>query len=189
MAGVSITAGSGTVVAMDNVGSASAPASGERIQYIKLDGGTAGASAPLENGTAANIAATVSTKALLTTDPGYWTVTHAPAAATQAVATKAAGGSGVRHVCTGAIVTIAGGASAPTAALLTFNLRDGATGVGTILSTLTLAVPATAGASQCYPITGLNIPGTANTAMTLETSAATGTNVSASVTLMGYSCS
>lgn len=46
MAGVAITAGSGVTVAADNVGSASAPTSGERIPYTKLDHGAAGSSSP-----------------------------------------------------------------------------------------------------------------------------------------------
>lgn len=46
MAGVAITAGSGVTVAADNVGSASAPTSGERIPYTKIDHGAAGSSSP-----------------------------------------------------------------------------------------------------------------------------------------------
>jgi len=47
MAGISITAGTGTTMAADNVGSASAPSSGERIPYMKLDHGAAGSSSPV----------------------------------------------------------------------------------------------------------------------------------------------
>jgi hypothetical protein len=47
MAGVAITAGTGTTIAADNVGSASAPTSGERIPYNKLDHGAAGSSSPV----------------------------------------------------------------------------------------------------------------------------------------------
>lgn len=47
MAGVAITAGSGTTMAADNVGSASAPSSGERLPYMKLDHGAAGSSSPV----------------------------------------------------------------------------------------------------------------------------------------------
>lgn len=187
MAGVSVTAGSGTVMAADKVGTASAPTTDERLQYVKLDGGIAGSSAPIEAGNAAAIAAGVSTKALLTVPCGNWYVTHAPAAAAQATASKAAGAAGVRHVCTGFTVTLAGGAAAPTAALVTVNLRDGATGAGTIISTLTLAVTAVAGMCVVHHVGPLNVFGTAATAMTVETSAATGANVSASVTLYGYS--
>jgi hypothetical protein len=184
--GLAVTPGSGETIAADEIGSASAPSSGQLLSYTKLDGGIAGSSAPIEAGNAAALAATVSTKSLLTTRPGNWSETHAPATATQATASKAAGAAGVRHVCTGFTVTIAA-ATAPTAALVTFNLRDGATGAGTIKSTLTLAVPAVAGTSQVHHVGGLNLVGTAATAMTIETSAATGANVAASVTLYGYS--
>lgn len=47
MAGVAVTPGSGATIAMDNVGSASAPSSGERLQYVKLDYGAAGSSTPV----------------------------------------------------------------------------------------------------------------------------------------------
>lgn len=119
-----------------------------------------------------------------------WAVTHAPAANTQAVASKAAGGAGVRHVCTGVSITLANGAAAPTAALVTVHLRDGATGAGSILATWTLAIAAVAGDVVHVPLTfPSGIPGTADTAMTLETSAAPGANVSASCNLFGHSAS
>lgn len=44
--GLAVTPGSGATVAMDQVGTAGAPASGEKIQYVKLDFGAAGASSP-----------------------------------------------------------------------------------------------------------------------------------------------
>lgn len=47
MAGVAITPGTGTTMAADNVGSASAPVSGERLPYMKLDHGAAGSSSPV----------------------------------------------------------------------------------------------------------------------------------------------
>lgn len=43
---VAVTEGSGKTVAADVVGSAAAPSSGQQIQYVKLDFGAAGASAP-----------------------------------------------------------------------------------------------------------------------------------------------
>ncbi len=120
-----------------------------------------------------------------------WGVTHAPAANTQAVASKGAGGAGVRHIFTGGSVTFANGAAAPTAALVVVNLRDGATGAGSILHTWTLAIEAVAGKVVHIPLVApeKGIPGTANTAMTLETSASPGANVSASVNLFGHSAS
>lgn len=189
MAGANVTqgaGGAGYVVYRDIVGTPTAAVAGDGLQGVKLDGGILGSSAPIEAGNAAAIAAGVSTKSLLVVPCGNWYVTHAPAAATQATASKAAGAAGVRHVCTGFTVTIAGGAAAPTAALVTVNLRDGATGAGTIISTLTLAVEAVAGKAVVHHVGPLNVFGTAATAMTVETSAATGANVSASVTLYGY---
>jgi hypothetical protein len=47
MAGVAVTAGTGTTIAADNIGSASAPSSGERLPYTKLDHGAAGSSSPV----------------------------------------------------------------------------------------------------------------------------------------------
>lgn len=47
MAGVAVTAGTGTTMAADNIGSASAPSSGERLPYNKLDHGAAGSSSPV----------------------------------------------------------------------------------------------------------------------------------------------
>lgn len=138
------------------------------------------------SGSAANLAAQTAVNAMLTTDPGQWTATHAPAVNTQATASKVAGGAGVRHVCTGISINLAAGGTAPTATQLTVNLRDGATGVGTILATWTIAIPATAGAFATVNLTGLKIPGTANTAMTLEFTAAGGANVYESVTLFGH---
>lgn len=45
--GLDVTAGSGETIAMDEVGAAGAPASGEKIQYVKLDFGAAGSSTPV----------------------------------------------------------------------------------------------------------------------------------------------
>lgn len=110
-------------------------------------------------------------------DPAMVTVkNHSPAANTQATASAAAAGAGVRWVCTAIHVGIACGGTAPTATSGTWNLRDGATGAGTVLWSGELGVPATAGATQGMSITDLWIPGTANTAMTLEFAAASGAN-------------
>ena len=50
MAGLNVTAGSGgtgAVIARDIVGTPTAPAAGDGIQYVKLDAGDAGASSPV----------------------------------------------------------------------------------------------------------------------------------------------
>lgn len=199
-----VTAGSGTTVSADVYGTAHNVSSGEQTQFVALASGTLGALALatatnptffqptdatnlIKSGSATNLAAYSSVNAQLGVIPGQWSITHAPGAAAQATITKAAGAAGIRHVCTGLVCTLTAGTSAPTAALVTFNLRDGATGAGTILATFTVGVEATAGRTSApVCLSGLNIVGTAATAMTLETSAATGANVAASVSLMGY---
>lgn len=119
-----------------------------------------------------------------------WTLVSAPAANTQATVTKAAGGAGIRHVCTAITATLVAGTTAPAAAQVTVNLRDGATGAGNVLWTGQMALTATAG-TQATPlqISGLNILGSANTPMTLEFSAAGGANTLESVSLQGYDLS
>lgn len=113
--------------------------------------------------------------------PGQWSIQQQPAVATQATITKAAVAN-TRHVCTGLTVCLAAGATAQTPILV--NLRDGATGVGTILWSGTLSAPANGCAS--IPIAGLNIPGSVNTAMTLEFAAAPGAAAQVTVSLQGH---
>lgn len=199
-----ITAGSGKTIAADVYGTAHNVTSGEQTQFVAIASGALGALAlntatnpaffqitdgtnTVKTGIAANLDDLTATNAALVTGPGQWAITHAPGAAAQATISKGAVAS-TRHVCTGLVCSVTAGTSAPTAALVTFNLRDGATGAGTILATFQTAVPATAGvASPPICLSGLNIVGSVNTAMTLETSGATGSNVAASVALFGYS--
>lgn len=141
----------------------------------------------VKTGSAAVLAAATQPGAQLVTRPGNWSVTHAPVANTQAVASKAAGGTGVRHVCTAIHARIVGGTTAPAAALATVHLRDGATGAGTPLASFSLSLAGAIAAKDEIVFTGLNIVGSANTAMTLEFDAAEGINTLESVTLVGYS--
>lgn len=140
-------------------------------------------------GSATNLAAQVATNSLLTVHPGQWTVTHIPAANTVATATKTAGATGVRHVCTGIVAVLTGGTSAPTAINPVLHLRDGATGAGTPLLSMTLGQAAVAGQATVISLQNLNIVGSAATAMCLEFAAAAGANTFESVTLIGHSCS
>lgn len=114
-----------------------------------------------------------------------WTAIHLPAANTQATITRAAAGAGIRNVCTGLTVIFAAGATAPTAINVAVNLIDGASGGGTYLWRATLSLPATAGAVNGIARQPLWIPGTANTAMTLEFSVAGGANTIESVSMEG----
>lgn len=133
------------------------------------------------------LSGTTQSEGQLVTRPGDWAASHAPAANTQATASKAAGGAGVRHVCTSISARIVGGTTAPSATTATLNLRDGATGAGTILMSWTLSLAGAIAAQDEVVLSGLNIVGSANTAMTLEFAAASGANTLQSVNLSGYS--
>lgn len=134
------------------------------------------------NSSAANLSATTKPFNLLVANPGEWAQGHAPAVNVQATTTKAAGGAGVRHVCRSiAFSMFAAAALGP----IQVNLRDGASGAGTILWTMT--VQAGVGGFIAQAFSGLNIFGSANTAMTLEFSAAGGAADSESVSFSGYS--
>lgn len=93
---------------------------------------------------------------------------HVPAVATQATITVAAPGLLQRLVCTGIVATVAGGAIAQTP--IQVYLRNGAAGVGTVMLAASMSVAAN-GYAQLV-IEGLNLQASANTAMTLEFSAA-----------------
>lgn len=114
-----------------------------------------------------------------------WSVSSSPAAGSQATASKAAGGAGVRHVAD-CISFSASAATAPVATALSVNLRDGATGAGTVIWTYTTAAAASTGELVLpHSICGLAVVGTANTAMTVEFSAGLANLVEA-VNITGY---
>lgn len=113
-----------------------------------------------------------------------WSVVSTPAVSTQASASIAAE-AGVRHVATTACFS-GGSTTAPAATKLNINLRDGATGAGTILASWTVVALAATGqnvAPFCTP--PLYVVGSTNTAMTLEYSALL-TNLFEDVTLTGF---
>ena len=116
-----------------------------------------------------------------------WSITHRPAAATKATATKGAGAAGVRHVCTGfsfILVTV----GTAQAAVVNLDIIDGASGGTTRLWS---------GAFGGIPINSqvnISIPacmliGTAATAMTIEFSAAGAAASFEFVNLQGFSVS
>lgn len=198
-----ITAGSGKTIAADVYGTAHNVSSGEQTQFVALASGTLGALAlctatnptfaqitdgtnAIKSGSATNIAAASGVNALLTTHPGQWSEYHAPAVNTQATKSHAAGAAGVRHVCTWVSFTLANDSTGSVQTTLAFNLRDGASGAGTILASWTMALPATAGECRTFSLSGLNIPGTAATAMTLECATAPATHTAASIAFGGY---
>lgn len=130
-----------------------------------------------------NNTAVTSQGVLYSTQLSTWSQTNTPAVATQATTSKAAGGGTVRHVATSITVCIAANGTAQTPLL--FHLRDGATGAGTIIRTWAFSAPITT--SQCENVPGLNMPGSANTAMTLESAAAGVAGSQATVSFTGYS--
>lgn len=113
--------------------------------------------------------------------PNRFNSTHTPATATQATTSQSAV-AGVRHVARAVYASLACGATAQTP--IQVHLRDGASGAGTILWSATVAAPANGSVNVAAE--DLNIPGTANTAMTLEFSAAGAVATQETVTLVGY---
>ena len=102
---------------------------------------------------------------------GGWCVNHNPGTGTQATISQASGGGSVKNVCTAISFGYTTNTSAPTNTIITFNLRNGASGAGTVLMSWSFDVPATLGATQTVSLGGLWIEGSAATAMTLEAAA------------------
>lgn len=136
----------------------------------------------IDSASADNQAATTK-QPLMVAGPGNWTLTNAPAANTQATATRAAGAAGVRHVLTSIQATL--NAVAAVVAPLTVVVRDGASGAGTILWQDRVTSPA--GTDGRISISGLNIVGSAATAMTVEFTAAPGATNFETISATGYS--
>src|SRR5271157_2830895 len=114
---------------------------------------------------------------------GQFAITHAPVAATQATITKAAGAPGVKNVATLVSFSLCTVGTAQAAAV-TVVLRDGATGAGTILWSMTISCGTTT--AVCHSVSLPDIQGSAATAMTLEFSAAGVAASFESVSLAGY---
>jgi hypothetical protein len=129
------------------------------------------------------LASSVEAQPLPTSRPGHeWGIQNSPVAATQATISKAAVAN-TRHVATSVTVCISAVAAQPG---ITFNLRDGATGAGSIIWTAVLA-NSTVGGSTCVTSPPLNLIGSSNTAMTLESVGAPAATNFATVSLTGYS--
>lgn len=133
---------------------------------------------------AANLAAFSGLGAAVAAPPGEWSVEHRPAVSTRATITRAAGAAGVRHVCRSITASLVAVAAQTIVDVL---LRDGATGAGTVLWSARLQVQA--GDSKQITLTGLNIVGSAATAMTLEFSAAPVATNFEGVAMTGYDAS
>lgn len=120
---------------------------------------------------------------ILVETPARWSKVSTPAVSTQASSSIAAEAN-VRHVAD-CISFSAGSTTAPVLTKLNINLRDGATGAGTIIKSWTVVIGAATGQNVVpYMECGLGLTGTTNTAMTLEYSALL-TNLFEDVTLTG----
>lgn len=120
-----------------------------------------------------------------------WSVTAQAAGAVAASASRAAGAAGVRHVARRVIVSFA--ANDTVQGGVQVNLRDGATGAGTVISSWSLGSGLITATSRVRSTTidedNLHHVGTAATAMTLEFAAAPVANTVSAVTLLGYDIS
>jgi hypothetical protein len=116
---------------------------------------------------------------------GGWNVQHNPATNTKATISQAAGGGTVRNVITGFDFSVATDATAPTAIQLIVNLRDGATGAGTVLRSWNVGIQAVAGYAYAFGLAGLWIECSQNTQTTLEFTAVGGAHTYESVNLSG----
>jgi hypothetical protein len=115
----------------------------------------------------------------LVDSPGQWAIFNQPGAATQATTNRPAVAS-TKHVAKSITVCISAVAAQPD---IIFNLRDGASGAGTVVWTVRLA--AVAGTSQCQTA-NFTIIGSNNTAMAVESAVAPAATNFASVSLSGY---
>lgn len=121
--------------------------------------------------------------------PIDWATGSLPAVNVVASASRAAGGAGVRNICTSITATLISSSTVANAATTgTVVLRDGPTANGAILWAAQMALPATAG-SAAAPINlgGLNIRGSANTTMCLEFLSASGASTQQCVSITGVS--
>lgn len=114
---------------------------------------------------------------------GNWSEFSFPATNTVATVTRAAAGAGLRHILTSLHFSLAGAAAAA-AGIVQCVVRDGATAVGTVIWSGVLTAPIT-GIGE-ISLSGLSLPGTANTAMTIEFAAAGGAGTQEAVTMTGY---
>lgn len=142
--------------------------------------------AQFSEATAVKLGAMTAMCSQLVAPPGEWAINSAPAAGTQASVTRAAGGAGVRHVAKAVAITLASTGLLPTVATFTVSLRDGPSGGGAILMTWVIRVDAAINKNYA-PITmcGLNVVGSADTAMTIEFNAGAA-NLLQAVSLTGY---
>lgn len=115
-----------------------------------------------------------------------WTAISLAATSVQATTTRVSAGAGVKNVCTGLTVMLASNATtAPTAVSINASLIDGASAGTIYLWRGVLSLPNVAGAVSGIVRSGIWIPGSNSTQMTLEYNASAGTNTVQSVSMEG----
>jgi hypothetical protein len=147
----------------------------------------AGTVVPARAASAASLIAAISEAAgaLIVVQPGQWAQAASVGFAAQASTSKAANAA-ARHVCTSICAIFSTGATAQAGAM-DVSLRDGASGGGTVLWTQRFILDVNK--TLQFILTGLNIPGSLNTAMTLEFAAAGVAGSVESVAMSGYDAS
>lgn len=152
------------------------------VSSVSISGGTVTTSPTVaSSATAATQGVQPVSNVELETEPGEWTLTNAPAAATQATATRAAV-AGVKHILKSIQASLQ--AVAAQAAPVTCVVRDGLTGAGAILWQDRLI--ATVGTNGQISVVGLNIVGTSGNAITVEFTAAPAATNFETVSATGY---
>lgn len=111
--------------------------------------------------------------------------TSAPAVSLAASASQGAAGAGVSNVLEGFSFGFSATNALGSIQTVTVNLRDGATGVGTILKTWQFTLPAAVIPQFFVERSGLKMKGSGNTALTLEFAGAI-TNLLTFVNMDGY---
>lgn len=161
------------------IGSSTVPGVGLQAALAAMDGTS------FARQSAAVAASQIGTNAQQVALPGNWSVVSFPATNTAAVAVKAAGGAGVRHVCT----AVSFGLGQPATALAFLGNLQILDGVTIIWQKAISSGAGTAVNGQSIDISGLALVGSANASMTAQFSAAAGAATQESVTLMGYDLS
>lgn len=125
--------------------------------------------------------------ALVAEKGARWRIQNNAVSGSAASASEAAA-SGISHVADCLTYSAYSNSTGITATAISVNLRDGASGAGTVIWTVPLGIPTTTAIQQVagpFSICGLNLQGTTNTAMTLEFNTGV-TNMLQGVTLSGY---
>ena len=138
-------------------------------------------SVPFTAGSQQQLINRITNQSLMVQEAGEWSVNNAPAVAARATVTRAAVGGAAYILKSLSVCRTCDGTAAPAAEFAV--VRDGLTGVGPILWQGILR--GDANSSNVISVTGLNIIGSVNTAITIEFTAAPPAGHNQSVTMSG----